>query len=173
MNPKIDLRFRSQIGNSIIELAVAMTVLAAGSAVLWYGLRSSARLDKMNRLHHIALYAARSDMESLRLLPKASVHDTEYALILPGGDPMRLVRQVFDSSDMVNSLEEISLDEKLSPVELRKPLEVKVSVLLKSISGSESSWEGLKPWGEPSADLEPSERALVTLLMKLPEYRWY
>ena len=46
---------RRQRGFTVVELAVALTVLSAGSAVLWYALRSASRLDRMNRAHHAAL----------------------------------------------------------------------------------------------------------------------
>lgn len=164
-------------GYTVIELAVAMTVLSAGSAVLWYGLKSSSRLDRMNRLHHSALMAARSEMELLRLRPKESIHDTTYALTGLDGESMVLVRQVFDSTRIMASLDDIVLDEKLSPQELRKPLEVKVQVLLQekkdsdqnSFTYSNSSQLGF----DDAEELDQNGRSLVTLILKIPEYRWY
>ncbi len=160
-----------QRGLTVLELAVAMTILTAGSAVLWYGLRSSLKLDKLNRMHHTALFAARSDLETVRMLAKENVHDTDYTISGPGGESLRLVRQVFDSVRIVNSMQEIALDEKLAPVELRKPLEVKVQVILNSASTIIES--GPKAWFDFGSPSNPDGRILLTLILKLPEYQWY
>ncbi len=168
----IDSQSRNQQrGLTVLELAVAMTILTAGSAVLWYGLRSSLKLDKLNRMHHTALFAARSDLEMVRMLTKENVHDTEYAISGPAGETFRLVRQVFDSVRIVNSMQEIALDEKLAPVELRKPLEVKVQVLLNE-AGTEIG-SGQKAWFDSEGSNIPEGRILLTLILKLPEYQWY
>ena len=55
---------RRQAGYTLIEIIVAMSVLSIGSAVLWYTIRSSARLERMNRLHHEANILARSELEA-------------------------------------------------------------------------------------------------------------
>lgn len=159
-------------GHTVVELAVAMTVLAAGTAVLWYGLRSSARMDRMNRLHHAALAAARSDLETIRLLPKMGIHDTAYPLAGPGGEPLRLVREVFDSARIMSGMDDIALDDKLSPMELRKPLEVKVRVFLKPES-PEAISIGPFDGDDHDAHDKGAERVLVSLILKLPEYKWY
>jgi prepilin-type N-terminal cleavage/methylation domain-containing protein len=168
---------RPQKGFSVIELAVAMTVLSLGSAVLWYGIKSAGRLDRLNRLHHSALMAARSDMEALRLVPKENIHDTLYSIPSMGQESLFLVRQVFDSTRIMSSLEDIVLDEKLSPQELRKPLEVKVSVLL--VQG-EAEGGGLPmlesqsfPWTDDADKSNSDGRTIVSLILKIPEYRWY
>jgi len=157
---------KSQSGFSIIELVIAMVLLSGGSAILWYGIKSSSRMDHLNKLHHLALTAAESDLESIRLLPKRNIHDTEYAISGAGSDGLLLTRMVFDSSKMVNTLHDIPLDEKLSPKELRKPLEVKVQVSL------------LLTQSDPAENFSPSstddhKRTLVSLTFKIPEYQWY
>jgi hypothetical protein len=95
----------------------------------------------------------------------------------PRGEPLRLVRLVFDSARIMSSLEEVVLDEKMKPKELHKPLEVMVRVfpnppgLQGKASGTDLQAEGRDDFGNE----EPGEggRPLVTLLLKLPEYKWY
>jgi hypothetical protein len=173
---------RRQGGFTVVELAVALTVLSAGSAVLWYGLRSSARLDRLNRAHHAALLLARSDLESLRALPKADIHDTAYLGQGAGAESLLVVRRVMDSARIVNTLREITLDEGMSPKELRKPLEVRVRVYRAPLADGGG-------FAEPSRFEEPSEpsyfgptdeageggppRPMATLTLKLPEYKWW
>lgn len=144
-------------GFSIIELAVAMVIFSLGTAILWYGIRSSSRVDHLNQLHHKALAAAESELESIRLVPKKQIHDTDYFLPLAGKESLQLFRIVFDSTKMVNTLSEIVLDEKLAPKELHKPLEVQVLVKMNS----------------PLDDNPANKRTLVSLLLKIPEYQWY
>ncbi len=159
---------KTAAGFTLLELAVAMTVLTGGGAVLWYGVRSSARLDRLNRIHHAAFLAAESEMESLRLTAKGDIHDTDYVVSGPGGVSMRLKREVFDSARIVNTLPELVLDENLAPVECRKPLEVAVRVDLESdLVGAGESASGNEGSGNPSS------RILIRLTAKLPEYRWY
>jgi prepilin-type N-terminal cleavage/methylation domain-containing protein len=172
-----------QRGFTVVEIAVALTILALGSAVLWYGLRSSAALDKLNRLHHAAVMAARSDLESLRARPKQDIHDTAYLAAGTLGDSLLVVRTVMDSARIVNTLEEVVLDDKLSPKELRKPLEVKVIVYRLPMEESGRYREipdYLNGIGDEPADpapetegLEGKPRKLASLILKLPEYRWY
>jgi hypothetical protein len=172
---------RGRGGFTVLELAVALTVLSAGSAVLWYGLRSAARLDRMNRAHHAALLLARSDLESLRALPKQDIHDTAYLGQGAGAESLLVVRRVLDSARIVNTLGEVALDERMSPKELRKPLEVRVRVYRAPPA------EG-GGFAEPSRFQEPSEPSyfgpaeegaagsphpLATLILKLPEYKWW
>jgi hypothetical protein len=173
---------RRQGGFTVVELAVALTVLSAGSAVLWYALRSAARLDRLNRAHHAALLLARSDLESLRALPKADIHDTAYLGQGAGAESLLVVRRVMDSARILNTQREVSLDEGLSPKELRKPLEVRVRVYRAPVA------EG-GGFVEPSRFEEPSEPSyfgpadeegaggpphpMATLTLKLPEYRWW
>jgi hypothetical protein len=173
---------RGRGGFTVLELAVALTVLSAGSAVLWYGLRSAARLDRMNRAHHAALLLARSDLESLRALPKQDIHDTAYLGQGAGAESLLVVRRVMDSTRIVNTLGEVALDERMSPKDLRKPLEVRVRVY----RAPQSEGGG---FAEPSRFQEPSEPSyfgpvdeegaagpphpLATLTLKLPEYKWW
>ena len=169
-------------GFTVLELVVSLTLLAAGSAVLWYGVRSAARLDRLNRAHHAALMLARSDLESLRALPRQDIHDTAYLGQGAGAESLLVVRRVMDSARIVNTLHEIALDEGLSPKELRKPLEVRVRVYRAPAADGGG-------FADPSAFQEPSEpsyfgpveaegsqgppRALATLTLKLPEYKWW
>ena len=172
-----------QRGFTVVEIAVALTILTSGSAVLWYGLRSAAALDKVNRLHHAAVLAARSDLESLRARAKDDIHDTAY--LAPGtlGDSLLVVRTVMDSARIVNTLDEIVLDDKLSPKELRKPLEVKTVVYrlpMEEAGRYREMSAYLDLIGEerslPSEETEAGDvgpRILASLILKLPEYRWY
>lgn len=173
---------RAQRGFTVLELAVSLTVLAAGSAVLWYGLRAAARLDRQNRVHHAALVLARSDLESLRALPKADIHDTAYLGSGAGAESLLVVRRVMDSARIVNTLGELVLDEKLSPKELRKPLEVRVRVYRAPASetGGFADPARFQDPAEPSyfgpVESEGEDgppRPLATLTLKLPEYRWW
>ena len=174
---------RGQNGFTVVEIAIALTVLAAGSSVLWYGLRSSAKTDRTNRLHHAAVLIARSDLEILRGLRKEDIHDTEYVVSGGGGDSLLVVRRVMDSARIVNTLGEIVLDDKLSPKELRKPLEVRVRVY----RAPPVTEEGFK---DPASFPEPDEnggfgaeegsggdpdrpRLMTSLTLKLPDYKWY
>jgi hypothetical protein len=167
-------------GFTVLELAIALTILSAGSAVLWYGLKSSAKQERSNRLHHAAIIAARSDLESLRSIPKQDIHDTLYLSSGGSGESLLVVRTVMDSSRIVNSLDEVVLDDKLSPKEAKKPLEVKVAVyrLPASESGPPLDASSFK---DPETDESPSSgdgedrkpRKLVGFLLKLPEYKWY
>ncbi len=143
-----------QGGFSILELAVAMTILSAGSAVLWYTLKSSAHLEALNRLHHTAFFAARSEIEKISQMPKSMVHDTEYFFPGPANENLKLKREVFDSTRIVETQKEITLDEKLSPKDLQKPLEVKVQVLFTDSSTN-------------------MERQLSIFTTKIPQYQWY
>jgi hypothetical protein len=173
---------KGQRAFTVLELAVALTVLSAGSAVLWYGLRSAARLDLLNRAHHAALLLARSDLESLRALPRQDIHDTAYLGQGAGAEPLLVVRRVMDSARIVNTLPEVTLDEKLSPKELRKPLEVRVRVYRAPTGegGEPVDPSRFDDQAEPSY-FGPSDgegpggppRPLATLTLKLPEYKWW
>ncbi len=179
-----------QRGFTVVEIAVALTILASGSTILWYGLRSSAGLDKLNRLHHAAVMAARSDLETLRARPKQDIHDTAYLAAGTVGDSLLVVRTVMDSARIVTTLEEVVLDDKLSPKELRKPLEVKVIVYrlpmeeegrYREISHylGAIGEEPADPAADPAAETgggesgEKMPRRLTSLILKLPEYLWY
>ena len=173
---------RGSGGFTVLELAVALTVLSAGSAVLWYGLRSAARMDRLNRAHDAALLLARSDLESLRALPKRDIHDTAYLGRGAGAESLLVVRRVMDSARIVNTARELELDEKMAPKELRKPLEVRVRVYRAPAADAGG-------YRDPSRFEEPSEpvyfgsaeedaqsgppRPLATLTLKIPEYRWW
>lgn len=151
-----------------------MTVLSIGSAVLWYTLRSSARLEKMNRLHHEANILARSELEGLRGVPRREIRDTSYRVAVAGGEELRVVREVFDSAKVVSSLKEVTLDENLSPAELRKPLEVRVRVFRDA--GEGGFGEALPAWDgdwESGAGEDGKRRTLSALVLKIPEYRWH
>jgi hypothetical protein len=158
-----------------------MTVLSAGSAVLWYGLRSAARMDILNRAHHAALSLARSDLEGLRALPRQDIHDTAYLGHGAGAESLLVVRRVMDSARIVNTLTDITLDDKLSPKELRKPLEVRVRVYRAPTGdgGFPADPSRFDDQAEPSY-FGPSDgegaagppRPLATLTLKLPEYKW-
>lgn len=163
----------AQGGHTLIEVVVAFTVLSVGSAVLWYDLRASARLERMNRLHHEANRLARSELESLRAVPRREVRDTSYRAPGGGGEALLVVREVFDSARVVAALDEVVLDDALSPVELRKPLEVRVRVF--DASGAEGdAVPAPSAWGDPWEDgAEGGARALATLILKLPDYRWH
>jgi prepilin-type N-terminal cleavage/methylation domain-containing protein len=171
-----------QRGFTIVEIAVALTVLAAGSAVLWYGIRASARMDKLNREHHAALMLARSDLESLRGMAKQDVHDTAYLGQGAGAESLLVVRRVLDSARIVNSPSEVELDEKMSPKDLRKPLEVRVRVYRAPMANGggfsdpgdfqEPAAPSFFGSSEENAETGPP-RPLAALTAKLPEYKWW
>lgn len=162
---------RNRGGFTLLEVVVAVTVLSIGSAVLWYSLRSSARLEKQTRLHHAANLLARSDLESLRGLPLRGIRDTAYRLEGPGGEPLLVVREVFDSADIA-ALPELILDESLSPRQLHEPPEVRVRVLMAGRDdGAGLDLSFLWP-GEAWPDGEGERRVLASLAMKIPDYRW-
>lgn len=165
---------RKQAGYSLLEIIVAITVLAIGSAILWYSLRSSARLEKLNRLHHEANILARSELECLRSVPRQEIRDTSYRVMGPGGDELLVVREVFDSARMVATMAEVTLDNRMAPVELRKPLEVRVRVLKDAEPGgggfSEPAWD----WSTGAeGEADGTRRTLSNLILKIPEYRWH
>lgn len=169
-----------QNGYTLVEIAVAVSVLAAGSAVLWYGIRSSAKIDKLNRLHHAAVAAAVSDLEGLRGRVRKDIHDTAYGVSGPAGEGMRVVRQVFDSAKIVAAYSELTLDENMSPKELRKPLEVRVRVFraaADSAGGARASYGSFSgeaaDAGSGDAGADSSRAPLASLILKLPEYLWY
>lgn len=161
-----------QAGYTMVEIAVAVTVLAVGSAVLWYGIRSSAKIDKLNRLHHAAVAAAASDLEGLRSRLRKGIRDTAYDVPGPAGEGLRVVRTVFDSAKIVAELTELTLDENMSPKELRKPLEVRVRVFR---TKPDSAAEAHGSFADEAADAEESPQGapLASLILKLPEYQWY
>lgn len=167
------MKVLSQFGFTILELAVAMTVLSSGSAVLWYALRSSARLEKLNQVHHIAFLAARTEVENLRLFDKKNIHDTSYTLQESKGISLMVRREVFDSARIVSNLSDVILDAKLSPLELKKPLEVRVSVYLLSEENAFSSENADKFVTDADNSSFKNKHALVILLLKIPEYQWY
>lgn len=172
-------------GFTVVEIAVALTVLSSGSAVLWYGLRASANMDHLNRLHHAASVAARSDLESLRAVPKADIHDTLYLAPGTGAESLLVVRRVMDSARIVNTLDEIVLDDRLTPKEVSKPLEVNVKVYRLPRPGE----SGYSAPADPASFRDPLEddysspldedeagdkpRLLAKLTLMLPEYKWY
>jgi prepilin-type N-terminal cleavage/methylation domain-containing protein len=162
-----------QGGYSLVEVVVAITILSIGSAVLWYSLRSSARLEKANRLHHEANSMARSELEFLRGVPRQDLRDTSYRLQGPGGEELLVVREVYDSADIV-SQPELTLDESLSPRELQQPREVRVRVFLAEQEEKSSfGLEALPEWDvEGGAWDAEGRRTLSSLVLKLPEYRW-
>lgn len=163
-----------QGGYTIIEVVVALTVLSIGSSVLWYTLRSSARLERQNRLHHEANLLARSELETLRVIPRADIRDTAYLYPVSEADTLLLVREVFDSADVMAVLPEVPLDETLSPEELQKPLEVRVRVFASSGPDGDAIPDPYPGWEAPWKDGEEgAPRTLATLLLKLPEYRWH
>jgi prepilin-type N-terminal cleavage/methylation domain-containing protein len=166
-----------QRGYTILEIAVALTVLSAGSAALWYLIKASARADKINRLHHAALAAAESELEGLRGWPRQGIKDTAYPVAGPGGEELRVVRQVFDSAKIVATLSEITLDDHMSPTELEKPLEVRVRVYRNAAEGGGESAAPPPPTfsldDSPAEAEDGSEAPLVSLTLKLPDYRWY
>jgi prepilin-type N-terminal cleavage/methylation domain-containing protein len=165
-----------QRGYTILEIAVALTVLSIGSSVLWYSVRASGRAEKINRMHHAAVAAAESELESLRGRARENIKDTAYAVPGPGGEELRVVRQVFDSAKIVASLSEIILDDHMSPEELRKPLEVRVRVF-KPKTGEEASpaadGAGFS-LDNSSDDVETgNDPPVVSFTVKLPDYQWY
>lgn len=164
-----------QGGFTVVEILVAVTVLSIGSAVLWYSLRSTARMEKQNRLHHEAAILARSDLEGLRGRPRSLIKDTSYRVPSAGGIELLVLREVFDSARIVSTLEEVTLDENMAPLELKKPLEVRVRVF-QTAPGEEDGFGGsLQGWDMASGgeEEEGSRRTLVRLLLKIPDYRWH
>jgi prepilin-type N-terminal cleavage/methylation domain-containing protein len=166
---------RKQAGYTLIEIIVALAVLSIGSAVLWYTLRSSARLERMNRLHHEANLLARSELEAVRILPRKDIRDTAYGVASSSGLELTVAREVFDSAKVFATLGEITLDEKMVPEELKKPLEVRVRVFAPpggeddgGVPDAGSAWDS---WGGGSA--AGKRRALASLVLKIPEYRWH
>jgi prepilin-type N-terminal cleavage/methylation domain-containing protein len=165
-----------QAGYTLLEMVVALTILSIGSAVLWYTLRSTARLEKLNRIHHQANLLARSDLEGLRSVPRGDIRDTSYRVPAPGGEELMVVREVFDSARIVSTLEEVPLDERMRPQELRKPLEVRVRVFRSAEGAEEGGIPDPLPDWSPGFDAEedgPSRRTLADLILKIPEYRWH
>jgi prepilin-type N-terminal cleavage/methylation domain-containing protein len=167
-----------QRGYTILEIVIAVSILSLGSAVLWYTLRSAAHADRINRLHHFAVAAAQSDLESLHGRSRRNIQDTAYSVKTGAGDDLRLVRVVFDSAKIVASMTEITLDENLTPKELQKPLEVRVSVYKVATEGETPAEEGgagfsLENFSETQADTGKYGKPLVTLTDKLPDYQWY
>lgn len=158
-------------GFTVVEIVMALTVLSIGSAMLWYTLRSSARLERINRLHHEANILARSELESLRSIPRADIRDTSYRMTVMG-EEILIVREVFDSAKVVSSLRELVLDEHMNPVELRKPLEVRVRVLRTRSSEGEALPDPSGSWSPPDAGDAP-QPALSILSLKIPEYKWH
>jgi hypothetical protein len=130
----------------------------------------------MNALHHAANLLARSEVESLRTAHRESIRDTAYRVPGPAGTELLVVREVFDSADIARSLEELTLDDKLTPLEWRKPPEVRVRILMpEADEAGGTGWGGdfgasAGDWG---GDSGPAGRTLSSLLVKLPEYRWY
>lgn len=160
-----------QSGYTLVEIIVAMTVLAVGSAVLWYTLRASARLELMNRLHHEANILARSELESLRSVLKQDIRDTSYRVPGPGGVELMVVREAMDSARIVATLEEVVLDERMSPAELRKPLEVRVRVFMRGEGGDREESGPMPDWDPDGEGEDGSRRTLASLSIKIPEYR--
>jgi prepilin-type N-terminal cleavage/methylation domain-containing protein len=164
-----------QAGYTLIEIIVALSVLSIGSAVLWYTLRSSSRLERMNRLHHEANLLARSELEAVRTRPRHEVKDTTYDVTSAAGGALTVERMVFDSAKVFAALEEIALDETLAPQELRKPLEVRVRVYEAAGEGEGASIPdaGLAWDGAASGGAAEGRRILSSLVLKIPEYRWH
>ena len=118
----------------------------------------------------------------MRALPKQDVHDTAYLGQGAGAESLLVVRRVMDSARIMNTQREVTLDEGMSPKELRKPLEVRVRVYRAPLTDgggfadasrfeepAEPSYFG--PSDEDGAGGRP--RPLATLTLKLPEYRWW
>lgn len=176
------MTFRSgSRGHTLIEVIIAITILSVGSAALWYSVRSAGESDRRNRMHHAAHLLARSDLEFLRGVPKGNIHDTVYLAPGIGADSLVLIRTVMDSARIANTLDEVVLDERLSPKEWRRPLEVRARVFVLAQGEnaapfdpesflSRYGFDGEKP---AEVDTDGPSAPLVSLILKLPEYKWW
>ena len=149
-----------QKGFTLVEVLVAMLILAIGSSTVWYIYESLVRLNLQGQKHWEASILAQEELEYVRILPKEMVHDTVYEKSGVYGGKYKIKRTVFDSVKIEESMDDIDVDENGRPLHLRRPLEIKVQIREKK--------------EEEALELEKSEiSALFTLSFLKPDYNWY
>lgn len=116
-----------QCGYTLLEVLAAAAILVTGAGVLWHEVQVADEARLLGDAQRLALLGARTELDRIRLVPKFELHDTLYRLE-PAAPVLFLHREVFDSASMLETLPEVDLDAKGSPVYLRRPLEVRVRV---------------------------------------------
>ncbi|MBF0432715.1 MAG: prepilin-type N-terminal cleavage/methylation domain-containing protein [Fibrobacteria bacterium] len=145
-------------GFTMIELLMAMVILFIGSMLSWYSFDISNRFNVANFQRSEALSLAQSEIELVRVIPKKQVIDTSYEVAGSRGSSFKVVRSVFDSSKVEESRDASDKDFSGTAIYLRRPLEVRVDVLL---------------YSDEMTNLEGEEKQiLVTLYFLKPEYQW-
>ncbi len=154
-------------GFTLIEILAAMSLLVFGSASLWYMLGFSREAQIRAIVQREALLAAQNEMENLRSRNSGpnsgSIEDTLYTVNNGQGRSLIIRRDVLDSSQLVEMLDEIKLDENFRPLELRKPKEIRIDVFQER-SGNENFLQDI--------EIE-EEEPIVSLGMLLPQVEWY
>ncbi len=152
---------RRQSGFTLIEVLVALAIFGMGASAIWYGFTGVARIHARTTQNQMAFQLARSELELLRIRPKAAIHDSSYTAERLGAS-FFIERVVFDSSKIVDSLEAVDLDKDGKPIYLRRPLEIVVRVRVKR--------PGSDIWYDPDID---EREPVVELHLLKPEYLWH
>ena len=146
-------------GFTIIESMVALIILSLSAGGIWNLIQTSHNAYVNNYMHHRATSLATNEIETLRTRDRRGILDSLYSVELPKGRKVWVVRDVMDSIQLVEQLDEIILDSEMNPVAWKKPLEVSISV-----------WLPHEDWveGQPLVG-----RKLTQISILMPEYRWY
>lgn len=150
---------KDSCGFTLLESLVATLILTLGMSYVWYTFRSSVQLEVKYRDQGLAYSVATSELEALRILPKHLVQDTSYEIKVSEEKYFKVVRQVFDSTDMEEFLYETNIPTTQYLKWHQKPLEVRIQIY----TGKESDFD--------IEEIESGPTTSITTL--LPDYIWY
>ena len=157
-------------GLTLVEALVAFTILMGGAAIFYWQIHQRIKQQERLRWREFALEAARTEIESLRGLPKNRIRDTSYFIELPAEKKLKVMRIVMDSIKIENMPTALTLDAQWSPKALREPLEVQVKIMAPTQQTVESNSESFSAWFDSKRD---TTTEIFKLTAKLPNYQWH
>ena len=144
-------------GFTLIETLLALALLAAGGAVLWWSLRGGFQNDKRIKLREMAVEALISESESLQGRRQNAIHDSEYVVAVDPSASIRVRRIVLDSARRESLFPPFSMTDAVHALWRERPLEVRLEARPEIGSGA-------------NADTSQPASVLFTVL---PDYLWY